>query len=136
MKIQLREVGFVYANTLKTQGLAHNLKRFSVSHLFSTSEFRLNDPEEACEAAWTVATECTRLAKAARIPRLWDESARLVNEIFGEAASWHRLNEQGEEYSHGIENALYLICYAGASLHVMPKDALRIQLGILPALDQ
>jgi hypothetical protein len=122
--------------TSRAHGEIHAANEALIPIIFRLATIWLNDPEEAREAAWTVATECTRLAKAAENPRVWDESARLVNEIFGEAPSWQQLNEQGNEYAQRNENTPYLICYAGALLHVTPKDALRIQLGILPALEQ
>jgi hypothetical protein len=122
--------------TSRAHGEIHAANEALIPIIFRLATIWLNDPEEAREAAWTVATECIRLAKAAENPRVWDESARLANEIFGQAPSWQHLNEQGNEYAQRNENALYHICYAGTLLHVMPRDALRIQLGILPALEQ
>jgi hypothetical protein len=122
--------------TSRAHGEIHAANEALIPIIFRLATIWLNDPEEAREAAWTVAAECTRLAKAADNPRPWDEAARLVNEIFAKAPSWQQFIEQGNECSQRNENALYFVCYAGALLHVMPRDALRIQLGILPALEQ
>jgi hypothetical protein len=104
--------------------------------IFRLAGLWLNDRDSAREAARTVASECTRLASTAKNPRQWDEATRLVNEIFGQHPSWQQLNEQGNEYAERNENTLQILCYAGAILHVKPKDALKIQLTILPTLEQ
>jgi len=103
--------------------------------IFRLATIWLSDPEGAREAARTVADECTRLAKITENPYLWNEAARLVREIFEKEASWQQLNDRGNEYAAKNETVLHIICYAGAMIHVRPRDALRLQLTILPALE-
>jgi len=120
--------------TPQRQGESHAAYDALIPIVFRLATIWLENPEEAREGAWMVATECTKVAKTADDPHLWDESARLVNEIFCENPSWQQLNEQGNEYAQRDESTLQIICYAGGILHVKPKDALRIQLLILPIL--
>jgi len=102
--------------------------------IFRLATLWMSDAESSREAALGLADDCRRIAKTAEAPEVWNEAARMLNEVFSKDASWQQLNEQGNEYAAKNETVLYIICYAGAMLHVRPSDALRIQLRILPVV--
>jgi hypothetical protein len=123
-------------STSRANGEKHAATYALTPIIFRLAALWLSDRKSARGVAWTVSTECTRLASAAENPGPWDDAARLVNEIFGQHPSWQLLNEQGNEYAGRDENTLYFICYIGGILYSAPRDSLRIQLTILPALER
>jgi hypothetical protein len=107
-----------------------------VPAVFRLASLWLSDREKFRSALFSVIDKCRGLEKRARTPGIWSRAAKAVEESFVDECDWHVLYESANALDGKGHPATRVIYFIGALLHASPADSLRLQLAVLPFLEE
>ena len=123
------------ASDLQAVSVEHALLIGLVPIAFGLATAWLYDAGSAGESANSVAARCRELAQGTSSPEMWNHAADVVMKVFDKYGSMDELKELGEQFAP-ISKSLQIGCYLGAMLRARPERALKVQLTIIPFLEE
>jgi len=107
-----------------------------VPAVFRLAKLWLSDREKFGSALLSVIDKCKDLEKRARTRGIWSRAGEAIEESFVDECDWHALYERATALERTGDPAARVIYFVGALLHATPADSLRLQLAVLPFLEE